>query len=398
MRTLAQCARCLHDLGEDQAAASLLERAHTTYKEALGADHPITCRTGRNLSAVLQDAGDWPRAEQVLRGLRQHDQAATFDLAAMLHAQGRDAEARALYEEAVQVCEAELGAGHSWTLVARANELVCCHDAGLLGPSMLQLEQDMPSKETRRACRRVAQALAKGPAAAEPLLRARLEAAEACGSGVRAKQDLATLLVADPERSDEGVRLLEQVERSESEPRALAALNQLGLALHRTGRPGAEERLRTCLERREQALGASHVDTLLSLHNLGVVLTDTQPREAESLLRRAVEGREKTLGPGHAQTLDSLRCLAGLVAKPDAEALLRRGLEASEDEHGASSRRALDWCYELGDLLQSMGRTKEARALFQRELEGLEQLLGKQHPEVEASRANLARCEDEWPP
>ena len=78
---------------------------------------------------------------------------------------------------------------------------------------------------------------------------------------------------------------------------------------------GADELLHDVLEKRKNALGDKHPDTLASLNNLGVLLARKNDWQgAEECFRLAAEGRAQVLGNEHPDTLASMENLKALLS------------------------------------------------------------------------------------
>jgi CHAT domain-containing protein len=104
-------------------------------------------------------------------------------------------------------------------------------------------------------------------------------------------------------------------------PELLEFVNQLAVLHREKGQlDKAEPLFRQALDLAERGLGADHPRTAQSVLDLAETLREAgRCREAEPLYRRAVAAREKTLGPSHPDVAEALvsqaRCLAGDPSK-----------------------------------------------------------------------------------
>ncbi len=256
----------------------------------------------------LAEANEPAGSEEVL--------AARNNLAAVLQAQGRYAEAEPVFRALLADFESQGLADDPRAIYARMN----------LGVTLRGL--------ARRE-------------EAEPLLRDALErrlrvngpghpaTLEALDNAARLLFDLERFDEAEPMFRDvlDGYRALGE----EGEPRALQALSNLGGLLSLTNRlEEAGEMIEQAVAGQRRLRGDQHPDTGSALLNLGMLRrSQRRPAEAEPLVREAVEIRKRALGPAHARTTFAQRNLVVILnelgrwadAVEVAEAALRAGIE-----------------------------------------------------------------------
>ena len=68
----------------------------------------------------------------------------------------------------------------------------------------------------------------------------------------------------------------------------------------------------------------------------------------------------------------------------------RKLVEITENERGSEHRDTLLSMNNLAILLKDLGKWREARALYERVLQGMEKAMGPEHPETLSSVNNLA--------
>eukprot|EP00438_Fugacium_kawagutii_P010587 Skav233140 [mRNA] locus=scaffold792:273824:279896:+ [translate_table: standard] len=193
---------------------------------------------------------------------------------------------------------------------------------------------------------------------------------------------------------------------------ALALLRQ-GLGKHHK----AEDLFRRVLQRREEQLGAKHLQTLGAVRNLAKNLRSQQKfqeaeevnelAEAQRLQRFVWEERERVLGADHLETLSSCYALAqlldmrGAAEEEEVEEMLRRVLEGREKQLGLVNEEVLDVLSRLANFLEKLGEVPEAQKLYMRELQGMEDGEDAEDPEDHEDRSvnfhqhiQFGRCED----
>ncbi len=194
-------------------------------------------------------------------------------------------------------------------------------------------------------------------------------------------------------------RALELSEKSlgAEDPKVATSLNSLA-ELYRVQRryTEAEPLYKRSLHIREKAFSAEHPDVAASLNNLAA-LYDDQGRysEAEPLYRRSLSIEEKALGPEHPDVGIILNNLAVLLENQDryseAEPLRQRSLKIVETARGAKHPDVAVGLHNLAALYYWQDRYAEAEPLFQRALRIWEEVLGAEHPDVAMGLNNLGK-------
>ena len=156
----------------------------------------------------------------------------------------------------------------------------------------------------------------------------------------------------------------------------------------------AEPLMRHALEIYETAFGKQHANTAVCLNNLAILLQDTNRfGEAEALMRRALEIDEAVFGDQHPTVAIDLNNLAALLHETcrtaEAEPLMWRALGILETAFGKQHPNVASLLTNLATLLQDTNRLEDAKPLVQRSLEIFESFskqTGHEHPFVQRSR------------
>jgi tetratricopeptide (TPR) repeat protein len=152
---------------------------------------------------------------------------------------------------------------------------------------------------------------------------------------------------------------------------------------------------RANLADRTRVLGPDHPDTLTSRSNLGFLLQHLgEYAQAVALHEQTLADRTRVLGPDHPQTLTSRENLAnshaGLGDHARAAALHERLIEDRTRVLGADHRRTLTSRADLAAALGGLGELRRALALHESVLADRARVLGPLHPYTLASRADVA--------
>ena len=332
--------RALHGVAEP-----LLRRALHMDEAAFGPQHPTVAIRLNNLAQLLQATNRLAEAEPLLRRAldifentfgSQHPNVAVQlnNLAQLLQATNRLAEVEPLMRRALDMAEAAFGPQHP-TVAIRLNNLA-------------QLLQ---------ATNRLAEA--------EPLF----------------------------------LRVIAILENKGGEPlpNFAGALNNLATLLQATNRLAeAEPLMRRALDIDQAAFGPQHPTVAIDLNNLATLLKATNRlAEAEPLMRRALDIDEASLGPQHPTVATRLNNLAQLLQATnrlaEAEPLVRRALAMDEAAFGPKHPTVANRLNNLAQLLKATNRLTEAEPLMRRTLAIDEASLGPQHPTVATRLNNLAR-------
>jgi tetratricopeptide (TPR) repeat protein len=177
--------------------------------------------------------------------------------------------------------------------------------------------------------------------------------------------------VAEAERAArEALALVERTDGPEHPSTAMALTTLATVLRGREAYTDAERLLRQALGIAERTLGVDHPDVAKILIQLARrVLMRSRFGEAESVLRRALAINEASFGPDHPTVAENLSWLAQVLKYAErlaeAEPVVRRALaiwEANPITAGEAHAAARD----LAELLQQMGRGKEAAAFLER--------------------------------
>jgi tetratricopeptide (TPR) repeat protein len=173
-------------------------------------------------------------------------------------------------------------------------------------------------------------------------------------------------------------------------------LNNLALMLLATNRLAeAEPLMRRALAIDEASYGNDHPDVARDLNNLAQLLQDTNRlAEAEPLMRRALAIDEASYGNDHPNVARDLNNLATLLQDTnrlaEAEPLMRRALAIDEASYGNDHPNVAIRLNNLAQLLQATNRLAEAEPLMRRALAIDEASYGNDHPNVATDLNNLA--------
>ncbi|PNP51671.1 hypothetical protein THARTR1_07668 [Trichoderma harzianum] len=156
-------------------------------------------------------------------------------------------------------------------------------------------------------------------------------------------------------------------------PMTIDSLSDLATAILLTGDYTESERMqREALARSEQVLGLKHNDTLNCMAHLATVLDEQgKTEEAEKLALKAYEIKRELLGHLHPDTLVAEHNLAYMLSQDDekvdeAISLYRRNLRNKSEVLGLAHSETLTTAYNLISYLASNDRVSEARALCEK--------------------------------
>jgi len=149
------------------------------------------------------------------------------------------------------------------------------------------------------------------------------------------------------------------------------------------------------IEKRKQALGEEHPDTLTSMGNLASIYWNQgQWKEAEALDVVVIQKRIKILGVEHPNTLTSIENLASIYWNQsqwkEAEALRVMVMEKRKQALGEAHPDTLKSMGNLASIYWNQGQWKEAAALDMIVMQKRIQILGEEHPDTLTSMGNLA--------
>jgi tetratricopeptide (TPR) repeat protein len=147
----------------------------------------------------------------------------------------------------------------------------------------------------------------------------------------------------------------------------------------------AEERARTCLALREEAVGRNHIDTASTLHVIGQALS-RQGKHIKALaaFTRAHTIEKQVLGPEHPDTAITLHAIGQVMSNLNRfhEALdaFNQALAIKEATIGPDHPSTASTLHALGQVLARQGKHAEALAAFTKDLSITEKSLGPEHP------------------
>lgn len=176
-------------------------------------------------------------------------------------------------------------------------------------------------------------------------------------------------------------------------PELATAINDLALALYRTGRSReAEERFREAIAMRRRLGDEQNV--LKPMNNLAAILLDRgELDEAEEIYRRSLEVRRRRFGDAHPNVATSLRSLASVLYErgelDEAEPYLREALEIRRDFYGDGDTRVASVWSLLGRVQHARGLHAEAEEIFERVLATRRERLGEDHLHVALTKKDL---------
>jgi tetratricopeptide (TPR) repeat protein len=179
-------------------------------------------------------------------------------------------------------------------------------------------------------------------------------------------------------------------------PEVAVDLNNLAQLLQATNRLAeAEPLMRRALAIDEASYGSEHPKVAVDLSNLAQLLQATNRlEEAEPLMRRALAIDEASYGSEHPKVARDLNNLAQLLQATnrlaEAEPLMRRALAIDEASYGSEHPNVAIRLNNLASLLYATNRLAEAEPLMRRSVEifiafGQQ---GFQHPNIEAGLRN----------
>jgi len=168
-----------------------------------------------------------------------------------------------------------------------------------------------------------------------------------------------------------------------------------GLYLNMGRYEDAEKLVSKAIPINENKLGREHIETAKSMQVLAEInMAKGLYAEAEPLCKRALGIREKILTKQHPSVAESRLALATLYKNSgrsaEAEQEYKKALEIQEATLGRDHLEVARTLNLLGSLYQARGDVQQAEPLYLRALETSEKAFGKYHPEVAESQDTLA--------
>jgi CHAT domain-containing protein/tetratricopeptide (TPR) repeat protein len=182
----------------------------------------------------------------------------------------------------------------------------------------------------------------------------------------------------------------------ENNPRVAVNLNDIAALHQAAGRyPVALPLYQRALAILEQALGAEHPNVGATLNNLAGLYRDAgEPARALPLLQRSVGVLEKTYGAEHINVAGTLNNLGGVLRAlgrfPEALLQYQRSLAIYEKTLGNDHTAVAAALNNLAVLHRAMANYAPALPLYQRSLAIYQKAYGPSHPVVATSLNNLA--------
>jgi serine/threonine protein kinase/Tfp pilus assembly protein PilF len=313
----ATLAGCYRALGRPELGAPHAEWALERRRATLGNEHPATLEAINLMAAVMHD-------------------------------QGRFAEAEKFLVESLETGERVLGREHAETRRARAS----------LG--------DVLMNQGRYA-------------EAEPLQRLTLEQDKRLGAAPRSiiasTQGLALTLMLTGQLDEAEVHFrdcheLARRELGERDPSTIVTINGLGQILERRGKlEESKAAYVEALAASREVLGEDHMTTLILANNIGSVLKKMgKNEEAERYYREVSTTMRRIFGEEHPNTLTAINNLGNVLFDQqryeEAEPLLRESLEGRRKLLGDAHPLTVQAIYAAGRVLLMRNRHADAEPLF----------------------------------
>jgi tetratricopeptide (TPR) repeat protein/CHAT domain-containing protein len=376
----------LFERGDYAAALSEAQKLDALVRSRVGPNHPSNAIALGDIALVLAAQNRFAEAEPIYKrvlalqekslGPSHPNIAATLtDLGNMYAAQARFQEAEAVFRRTLAISERSYGAAHVNTAIALNN----------LGNVQTSLGQHRTAEETFR---RSLPIFERSSGADHP-------------ETLKTMSNLATAYEAQGRFGEAEPlyrRTLEALEkaRGPSHGDVASALGNLAANVQSQGRYGESRTLLTrALAIRESAPGGNPADVALVLNNLaGASWALGRWTEAESLYGRALALQERALGPEHDQVAITLGNLAGVFRDegrgPEAEPLYQRAVAIKEKTFGKEHPGVARMLGSLAALYREQGRYADVEPVIRRAIAIQERALGPRHPELATTLTILA--------
>lgn len=160
------------------------------------------------------------------------------------------------------------------------------------------------------------------------------------------------------------------------------------MAMSETG--SAQKQLQGALEKRQNALGGDHPDTLRSMRQMAEVFhKEGHHPEAEALLRKTLGAQQRVLGPNHPDTFITITVLAAVCEAQDrpmdSEELFVNLWKLQKQVLGPDHMETLATMGNLAGLMGRQGRHDEVIEMEKERLDLTRQKLGTRHPRTLAA-------------
>jgi tetratricopeptide (TPR) repeat protein/tRNA A-37 threonylcarbamoyl transferase component Bud32 len=374
------------DLGLYREARDQFERARDLYRQVQGAESPKTLRSQSRLgrSASLQGKNDEAeallnealQAQRRLLGPEHSDTLYSLtNLAAVYRTQGKYEQAAALQIQILAIRRRVLGAEAPATLLSMSNLANVYFDQGRYEQAQAL---DSQALEIRHRV--------LGPEHPDTLVSMEQLAVDYRSQGKYGE--------AEP-LYNQALSIQRQVHGPEH-PDTLRLVTNLAQLYVDEGRYAEAESLyRENLSIQRRVLGSTHMSTLITMNNLAETYKfEGQFAQAEALLREALEANRRVLGPEHRNTLMEMENLASVYALQAryaaAEPLFRDTIEIGRRVLGPQHPFTLYFLSDFAYMYQREGNYSKAQAAAAEALAGRRHSLGSEHPETMTSAADLA--------
>lgn len=343
-------------LGLYAKSESLLRRAISLRRQALGPDHPDTLKSMYDLAYVLNEYSKYSEAEKLARetidgrrralGAQNHDTLAAMSrLAVITQDEGRYAEAEKLNRNVLDTTKRVYGSQDQLYIdTLQHSTIVSAYqgkysDAENAFREILEIDRRKLGPDNPRVFD---------------------------DTGNLASTLLYEEHYAEAEKLYRGILPQLRRVRGPDHPRTLLVAGNLALTLRDEKRyPEAEQLFRETLEIKRKKLGPEHRSTLVTTGNLADTLTDEgKYSEAEQLVRETLQIEQRTLGPDHTDTLVTTQGLAGVLKKQkryaESEVFFERTLEGLRRAVGTNHPDTAKTAYDLAGVLALEGKRDPA--------------------------------------
>lgn len=417
-------------MSQTAPAQKQLHAALENRTEALGAEHPDTLRSMRELATVYKAQGHYIEAESLLRstlGIQQRvlgkEHPDTFItitvLAAVCEAEEQPMTSEQLFKQLWQVQKKVLGPDHLETLDTMGNLAALMTRQGRTQEA-LHLEKERLSRTEKKlgsshprtlaAMNIVASAYeAQGePSEAEKMYAAAMEVMkQALGSEHAATLRQSDQLAAFKRRQGAPLEALKLHQQSlehrrrrlgSEHPDTLLSMREMAHDLDVAGKKSATESLeQEVLDILRNTQGPEQAETLLQQEHLAeTYLAHGRAAEAVGLHQQVLQVRRHLLGDGHPETRKSLtlnaRALDAVGRKDEAEKLLATGLDQAKRALGAGDPDTMAHMQSLAEAQMSHGKYGAADVTWNELLSVQMQALGTTHPDTQRTRQCLAQA------
>lgn len=373
-------------LGLQEEAAELLEKAFRAYVESIGPDHPDTVWCHGNLAVVYRNTGRLDESVRILEEVLDHyietlgkedlTTLMTMDnLASSYSLSKREREALELREEIVEISKRTLGPTHSFSVTAQSHLLLSRQNAGHTG--------ELIAESTRL------------------LEQARATYGEGDSRTVGAMARLASAYMTAGYHQEARQLQQEVVEFKKrlygpEHPSTLRMMSNLAKMTERAGEIDqavsiAEQVLEAC----RKVHGPVHQDTLSAMKSLAFYYGESGRRdEALGIYRSHIELCRKELGDDDPATLRARLVLCDVLFRPGHQQPVLEELESivtrSKRAHGDTHPLTVGFMHVLAVRYTEADEEVKSLELFAEVLPGLKAVYGPENEKTLAAMTDLA--------